>query len=37
MADTLRGAMAENDWGCPATQSVTPVITVEWDAEYEEV
>ena len=29
-------AVAVHDKGCPATQSVTPAITVEWDAEYEE-
>ncbi len=30
-------AVAVHDKGCPATQSVTPAIQVEWDAEYEEV
>ena len=30
-------AVAVHDKGCPATQSVTPAITVEWDAGYEEV
>ena len=30
-------AVAVHDKGCPATRSVTPAITVEWDAEYEEV
>jgi organic hydroperoxide reductase OsmC/OhrA len=30
-------AVAVHDKGCPATQSVTPAIKVEWDAEYEEV
>ena len=27
-------AVAVHDRGCPATQSVTPAIKVEWDAEY---
>jgi organic hydroperoxide reductase OsmC/OhrA len=30
-------AVAVHDQGCPATQSVSPAIKVEWDAEYEEV
>ena len=30
-------AVAVHDKGCPATQSVSPAITVEWDAAYEEV
>jgi uncharacterized OsmC-like protein len=30
-------AVAVHDKGCPATQSVTPAITVDWDAAYEEV
>lgn len=30
-------AVAVHDKGCPATQSVTPAIKVEWDAQYEEV
>ncbi len=30
-------AVAVHDKGCPATQSVSPSIMVEWDAEYEEV
>ena len=30
-------AVAVHDKGCPATQSVTPAIKVEWDAVYEEV
>lgn len=30
-------AVAVHDKGCPASQSVSPSITVEWDAEYEEV
>jgi organic hydroperoxide reductase OsmC/OhrA len=30
-------AVAVHDKGCPATQSVTPSIKVEWDAEYDEV
>ena len=30
-------AVAVHDRACPATQSVTPVIKVEWDAEYVEV
>ena len=30
-------AVAVHDRACPATQSVTPAITVEWDAEYVEV
>ena len=30
-------AVAVHDKGCPATQSVTPSINVEWDAEYAEV
>ena len=30
-------AVAVHDKGCPATQSVSPAITVEWDAVYEEV
>ena len=30
-------AVAVHDRGCPATQSVSPAITVEWDAVYEEV
>lgn len=30
-------AVAVHDKGCPATQSVSPSITVEWDAEYKEV
>ncbi len=30
-------AVAVNDKGCPATQSVSPAITVEWDAQYEEI
>ena len=30
-------AVAVHDKGCPATQSVRPAITVEWDADYEEV
>jgi len=29
-------AVAVHDKGCPATQSVTPAIKVEWDAEYRE-
>jgi organic hydroperoxide reductase OsmC/OhrA len=29
-------AVAVHDKGCPATQSVTPAISVEWDAAYEE-
>jgi organic hydroperoxide reductase OsmC/OhrA len=29
-------AVAVHDKGCPATQSVSPAITVEWDADYEE-
>lgn len=29
-------AVAVHDRGCPATQSVTPAIKVEWDAEYED-
>jgi uncharacterized OsmC-like protein len=29
-------AVAVHDKGCPATQSVTPAITVEWDADYDE-
>lgn len=29
-------AVAVHDKGCPATQSVSPSIKVEWDAEYEE-
>ncbi len=27
-------AVAVHDRGCPATQSVSPSINVEWDAEY---
>jgi organic hydroperoxide reductase OsmC/OhrA len=27
-------AVAVHDKGCPATQSVSPAITVEWDADY---
>ncbi|HET9319337.1 MAG TPA: OsmC family protein [Bryobacteraceae bacterium] len=27
-------AVAVHDRGCPATQSVSPSIKVEWDAEY---
>lgn len=30
-------AVAVHDKGCPATQSVSPAITVEWDATYDEV
>ncbi len=30
-------AVAVHDKGCPATQIVSPAITVEWDAAYEEV
>ncbi len=30
-------AVAVHDRACPATQSVSPAIKVEWDAEYEEV
>ena len=30
-------AVAVHDRACPASQSVTPAITVEWDAEYAEV
>ncbi len=30
-------AAAVHDRACPATQSVSPAIKVEWDAEYEEV
>lgn len=30
-------AVAVHEKGCPASQSVRPAITVEWDAEYEEV
>jgi organic hydroperoxide reductase OsmC/OhrA len=30
-------AVAVHDKGCPATQSVTPSIKVEWDTEYGEV
>ena len=30
-------AVAVHDTGCPATQSVSPAISVEWDAVYEEV
>jgi organic hydroperoxide reductase OsmC/OhrA len=29
-------AVAVHDRGCPATQSVSPSIKVEWDAEYVE-
>jgi organic hydroperoxide reductase OsmC/OhrA len=29
-------AVAVHDKGCPAAQSVTPAIKVEWDAEYRE-
>ena len=29
-------AVAVHDRACPATQSVSPAITVEWDAEYVE-
>jgi uncharacterized OsmC-like protein len=30
-------AVAVHDKGCPATQSVSPAITVAWDATYTEV
>lgn len=30
-------AVAVHDKGCPAAQSVTPAIKVEWDADYTEV
>ena len=30
-------ALAVHDKGCPATQSVTPAIAVEWSADIEEV
>jgi organic hydroperoxide reductase OsmC/OhrA len=30
-------AVAVHDRGCPATQSVSPSIKVEWDAQYDEV
>ena len=30
-------AVAVHDRGCPASQSVSPSIRIEWDAEYTEV
>lgn len=30
-------AVAVHDKGCPATQSVSPSIKVEWDAVYDEI
>jgi organic hydroperoxide reductase OsmC/OhrA len=30
-------AVAVHEQGCPASQSVSPSISVEWDAQYEDV